>query len=89
MIMKTLTQRTSAKEKRQGRYRSVEDAIQQKQAALLKILAGVDLSRFTGIDDNSINFANSQSQPANDNVADVPYKKWNKSKKIDSPAEET
>lgn len=73
MTMKALTQPRPAKEKKQGRYRSVEDAVQQKQAALLKILAGVDLSKFTGTDNSSINSSNGQGQPTGDNVSDIPY----------------
>ena len=46
--MKALTQNTPANPKKSGRYRSVNDAVQQKQAALLTILAGADLTRYTG-----------------------------------------
>lgn len=49
-------------DKKQGRYRSLEDAIQQKQEVILKILAGVDLSRFISSDDSSINSGDEQGQ---------------------------
>lgn len=74
MVMKALTHSTPAKAKKSGRYRSVEDAVQQKQAALLKILAGADLTRFTDqIDGGNANPGNGQGQPAGDNVSDMPY----------------
>ena len=73
MIMKALTHSTPANPKKSGRYRSVDDAIQQKQATLLKILAGADLTRFTGqTDSGNGNPGNGQGQSAGDNVSDVP-----------------
>ena len=66
-VMKTPTQVTPANPKKPGRYRSVGDAVQQKQAALLTILARADLTRYTG----QTNGGN--GQPAGDNVSDVPY----------------
>ncbi len=73
MVMKALTHSKPAKAKKSGHYRSVDDAVQQKQAALLKILAGADLTRFTGQTDGNANPDNGQGQPAGDNVSDVPY----------------
>ena len=74
MVMKALKHSTRTKAKKSGRYRSVDDAVQQKQAALLTVLAGADLTRFTGqIDGGNINPGNGQGQPAGDNVSDVPY----------------
>lgn len=58
--------------KKQGRYRAVDEAIQQKQAALVTILAGADLTRFTHADD--ANPGNGQGQFTGDNVSDVPCK---------------
>lgn len=71
--MKALTHSTPTKVKELSRYRSVHDTVQQKQAALLTVSAGADLTRFTGqIDGDNANLGNGQGQPAGDSVLDVP-----------------
>ncbi|MBO0939039.1 hypothetical protein J2I47_20970 [Fibrella sp. HMF5335] len=60
----TATKKSDTSTKR-GRYQSVEDAVRQKQAALVQILAGADLTRFTGQPNGN--------QPTDGDVSDVPY----------------
>lgn len=65
--MTTGTHSTSGKAKRQGRYQSVGDAVQQKQEALLSVLAGADLASLS-IDENPL-----AGHKTGNNVSDVPY----------------
>ena len=57
----------SGKSTNRGRYQSIDEAIQQKQADLLRILADADLTRFTGQPNGN------QNQPSDGDVSDVPY----------------